>query len=87
MEHLSLPQAGKTLAAQGAVTAGLSVARKEVATAPLDTIELADRWVRSPGEQPGGAQRCWEAAQLWPPAQQSQSSAAKGSTHDQRTAG
>jgi hypothetical protein len=58
MEHLSLPQAGKALAAQGAVRAGLSVARKEVATAPLDTIELADRRVRSPGEQPGGAQRC-----------------------------
>jgi hypothetical protein len=57
MGHLSL-QAGKTLAAVGAVRAGLSVARKEVwtgvATAPLDTIELADRWVRSPG----GAQRC-----------------------------
>jgi hypothetical protein len=42
MGHLSL-QAGKTLAAQGAVKAGLSVAGKEVATAPLDTIELADR--------------------------------------------
>jgi hypothetical protein len=57
MEHLIQP-AGKTLAAQGAVTAGLSLARKEVATALLDTTELADRWVRSPGEQPGGAQRC-----------------------------
>jgi hypothetical protein len=61
MEHLCL-QAGKALAAQGAVRAGLSLARKEVwtgvATALLDTIELADRWVRSPGEQPGGAQRC-----------------------------
>jgi hypothetical protein len=58
MEHLSLPQAGKTLAAQGAVRAGLLVARKEVASAPLDTIELADRRVRSPDEQPRGAQRC-----------------------------
>jgi hypothetical protein len=57
MEHLIL-QAGKALAAVGDVKAGLSMARKEVATAPLDTIELADRWVRSPGEQPGGAQRC-----------------------------
>ncbi len=68
MKHLIL-QAGKTLAAQGAVRVARKGVWTGVETAPLDTIELADRWVQSPG----GAQRCWGAAQLWPPAQQSQS--------------
>ncbi len=57
MEHLSL-QAGKALAAQGAMTGAGKEVWTGVATAPLDTIELADRWVRSSDEQPGGAQRC-----------------------------